>query len=120
MKPLRPGDLTNSLPVDGRGRRSPTDIIARTARDHLLRTARHRYCAAMSDRAAAVYLRTKLARYRECAWERDRVEERCPDRHRGRLNELLWQVLMARDMIPGDRTIRAALALDPFFIAHDQ
>ena len=31
---------------------------------------------------------------------------------RGTINELFWQVLMIRDAIPGDRTIRAALALD--------
>jgi len=33
---------------------------------------------------------------------------------------LFRSVLKVRDAVPGDRTIRAALALDPFSVAHDQ
>ena len=98
--------------VEGRGRRKPADVLARTIRDHLLRLARDRFCRGMSDRAAADYLRAKLARYREGAWRRDRVEERCPDRHLGTINDLFWQALRTRDAIPGDRTVRTALAHD--------
>jgi len=103
-----------AVPPDGRGQRSPADVLARTIRDHLLRTAAHRFCAGMSDRQAAAMLRARLMRYREGAWQRDRVEMQCPDRLRGTINELMWSILWARDMIPGDRSIRAALAYNPF------
>jgi hypothetical protein len=120
MKPHRPSIFADAAPIDGRGRRSPADVLARTIRDHLLRTAADRFCAGMKHRPAAAMLRTKLARYRAGAWQRDRVEVRCPDRHRGTVTELLWTILTIRDAIPGDRTIRAALALDLFSVAHDQ
>ena len=111
MKLLPAIDLMNhAVPLDGRGRRTPADVLGRTIRDHLLRTAADRYCVGMSDRAAAAYLRTKLARYREGAFRRDRVEVRCPDRHRGTLNALFYELLMVRDMVPATRTIRRALA----------
>ncbi|MET4030124.1 MULTISPECIES: hypothetical protein [unclassified Bradyrhizobium] len=114
MRPLR------QLMPDGRGQRPPADVLARAVRDHLLRTAAKRFCVGMKDRPAAEFLRTKLARYRAGAWQRDRVEGQCPDRHRGTVTELLWTILTIRDAIPGDRTIRMALALDPFSTAHDQ
>jgi hypothetical protein len=104
---------------DARGRRKPADVLARAARDHLLRIVAARYCVGMSDRTAAVYLRAKLSRYREGAFRRDRFCETCPDRHRGALADLLWQVLMVRDMVPGDRTIRAALSGGLVSAAHD-
>ena len=84
MKPLRAIDMTHAVPVDGRGQRSPVDVLARSVRDHLLRTAAHKFCAGMSDRAAAGHMHTKLDRYRLGAWRRDRFEAQCPDRHRGR------------------------------------
>jgi hypothetical protein len=117
MKPVHTIEMTHAAPIDGRGQRSPADVLARAIRDHLLRTAADRFCVGMKDRPAAEFLRTKLARYRASAWQRDRSEVQCPDRHRGTVTELLWTILMIRDAIPGDRTIRAALALDPFSIA---
>lgn len=115
MRPIR-----HPLIPDGRGHRSPADVLARAVRDHLLRTAADRFCAGMSDRAAAAYLHTKLSRYRAGAFRRDRHEGRCPARHLGTVTELLWLVLKVRDAVAGDRIIRMALARDPFFIAHDQ
>lgn len=120
MKPVRAIDLTHAAPVDGRGRRPPADVLARAVRDHLLRTIAHRYCGGLSDRQAAMVLRTKLDRYRLGAWRRDRVEVQSPDRYRGSVTELLWTILKIRDAIPSDRVIRAALALDPFSVAHDR
>ena len=116
MKPIR----HPLVPFDGRGQRPPADVLARAIRDHLLRTAADRFCAAASQREAATMLRTKLIRYRERAWRRNRVEVQCPDRHRGTVTELLWTILKIRDAVPCDRTIRAALALDLFSVAHDQ
>ena len=104
--------MKHFAPVELRGRRSPADVLGRAIRDHLVRLAASRYCGGMSDRQAASYLRSRLLRYAEGAWRRDRICEACPDRHRGTINELLWQVLMIRDAIPGDRTIRTALAHD--------
>ena len=110
MRALRHGDLTNCAALDGRGRRSPTDILSRTARDYLLRLAAERHCQGLSDRQAAEMLRTKLARYALGAWRRDRAEDLCPARHHGRIEAVLWEVLRTRDMIPSSRTIRKALA----------
>lgn len=109
--------MTHATPIDGRGQRSPADVLARAIRDHLLRTAADRFFAGMKHRPAAVKLRNKLIRYRAGAWERDRIEVRCPDRHRGTVSELLWTILVIRDAIPGDKTIRNALARKVFFIA---
>jgi hypothetical protein len=120
MKPVRTIELTHPAAVDARGRRPPADVLARAVRDHLLRAAADRFCVGMSDRQAAMVLRTKLDRYRLGAWRRDRVEVQCPDRHRSSVTELLWTILKIRDAVPSDRTIRLALALDPFSVAHDQ
>ena len=120
MKEVRSAGLSGAMPVDARGRRPPADVLARAIRDHLLRTAADRFCAGMKDRPAAAKLRTKMIRYCEGSWRRDRDEMQCPDRHRGSITELLWTILKIRDAVPSDRTIRAALALDPFSVAHDQ
>jgi len=55
-------------------------------------------------------LYTKLRRYREGAWRRDRAEALCPARHRGTINELMWCVLRVRNRLVGERLIRAVLA----------
>jgi hypothetical protein len=119
VKPVLAINMTHSAPVDGRGQRSPANVLARTIRDHLFRTAADRFCVGMKHRPAAVKLRSKLIQYRKGAWRRDRVEMRCPDRLRGTVNELFWQLLKARDAIPCDKTIRDALSYNPFFIAHE-
>jgi hypothetical protein len=118
MKSVRTIEVMRAEPVDARGRRPPADVLARAVRDHLLRVAAARFCVGMRDRPAASFLRTKLIRYHQGAWRRDRVEVQCPARHRGTINELLWTILSIRDAIPCDRTIRAALALEAFSIAH--
>jgi hypothetical protein len=121
MKPVRTSEVTRAAQVDARGRRPPADVLARAIRDHLLRTAADRFCVGMSsDRQVAKHLHTKLDRNRLGPWRRDRVEVQCPARHRGTITELLWTVLKVRDAVPADRTIRAALALDLFSVAHDQ
>jgi hypothetical protein len=101
--------MKHFAPVDLRGRRTPADVLGRTIRDHLLRTAAERHLSGLSDRQAAEVLRAKLARYREGGWRRDRAELQCPDRLRGTINELFWQVLAIRDMDPSSRSIRRAL-----------
>ena len=110
MKPLRHGELANS--VELRGRRPPADVLRRSIRDYLLRLARDHYFAGVSDRQAAEMIRTKLMRYAAGAWRRDRFEDRCPDRHRGRIEATMWELLRVRDHVPSDKTIRNALAHD--------
>jgi hypothetical protein len=109
MKPLRASDLTYAAPLDGRGQRKPADVLSRASRDHLLRLAAERHCRGMSDRQAAEMIRTRLARYRSCAWRRDQTEDLCPARWQGRIEQLLWEVLRVRDMVPSARSIRRAL-----------
>ena len=80
---VRTADLTNAVPVDdGRGRRTPLTLLHLSVRDHFLRAAADIHCTGMSDRQAAAWLHKKLARYRECAWQRDAPEECCPPRLR--------------------------------------
>jgi hypothetical protein len=110
MKPLRASTFADASPLDLRGRRTPSTMLQLDERDHFLRLAADAFCVGMSDRAAAVYLRAKLSRYRGGAWQRDRVEERCPDRWRGTITELLWCLLKARDAIPSERLVRAKLS----------
>jgi hypothetical protein len=109
MKQLRAAELTNYAPFDRRGVRKPGDVLAGTSRDYLLRLAAERFFAGASDRQAAEMLHAKLTRYAAGAWRRDRSEERCPDRHRGRIEALLREILQTRDAVPSSRSIRRAL-----------
>jgi hypothetical protein len=83
MRSVRTADLTHAVPLDG-------PVIARKQRRWLCPSviifcARQRIATAlgMSDRQAALVLHARLARYREGAWRRDRIEALCPPRHRG-------------------------------------
>jgi hypothetical protein len=110
MRPVRASIFADAVPLDGRGRRRPLTLLHLSVRDHFLRAAAVIYCTGMSDRAAAAWLHTKLARYRECAWRRDRVEELCPPRLAGRINALMWCVLKCSDRVVSERLIRLVLA----------
>jgi hypothetical protein len=109
MRPHRPSVFADALPV-GRGHRLPMTLLHLTVRDHFLRAAAEIHCTGMSDRAAAAWLHTKLARYRECAWRRECAEEQCPPRHAGRVEALLWSVLKCSDRLVSERLIRCVLA----------
>jgi hypothetical protein len=69
-------------------------LLHLTVRDCFLRLAAEIHCAGMSDRQAAAWLHSKLSRYRAGAWWRDRVEPECPPRLYGRVNGLMWAVLI--------------------------
>jgi hypothetical protein len=84
-------------------------LLRLNERDRYLREAARLYCAGMSDRAAAEWLRIRLRRYREGAFRRDRSEPLCPARHRGTVVELCWMILRTRDHVPSISTIRRAL-----------
>jgi hypothetical protein len=113
MKQVRTIELTHAVPLDGRGHRSNQTLLYLSERDNFLRAARDRFLIGMSDRAAAAVLHVRLARYREGAWRRDRVnatiEPTCPARYRGTITEWLWCVLRTRDHLPSERTVRAVL-----------
>lgn len=110
MKPLRRSDVTNDVPLGGRGHRTGVTLDAINQRDRLLRQAADRFCAGMTDRAAAAMLHTKIARYRSGAWRRDAAELLCPVRYRGTITELLWCLLKVRDAVPSERLIRMVLS----------
>jgi hypothetical protein len=96
-----------------RGHRLPATLDAIDRRNSLLIEIARRFCAGMSDRAAAAWLRTKLSRYRSGAWRRDATELVCPDRHRGIITEVLFCLLKTKDALPSERTIRSVLARTP-------
>jgi hypothetical protein len=52
--------FADATPIDGRGHRTRQTELLITERDQLLRMTADRFCAGMSDRAAAAMLHTKL------------------------------------------------------------
>jgi hypothetical protein len=108
MRPHRLSIFDNATPV-GPGHRLPMTVLHLTVRDLFLRAAAEIHCTGMSNREAAAWLHTKLARYRECAWRRDRAEAECPPRLAGHVNGLLWAALKCSDRV-SERTIRRSLA----------
>jgi hypothetical protein len=111
MKPVRPTAFDDAEPADYRGKRLPLTLLRLTVRDLFLRAAAEIHCAGMSDRQVAEWLCKRLARYRECAWRRDYVEEACPPRLAGHINALMWCVLKCGGgRLVSDETIRKVLA----------
>lgn len=108
MRPDRPSIFGGAVPV-GPGHRTPKTLLAIDERDRYLRAAADRFCIGMKARPAAAMLRTKLARYRETAFQRECSEALCPTRHRGTITEWLWMILKAHDHVPSEMTIRRAL-----------
>jgi hypothetical protein len=109
VKQDRPSIFSDALPA-GPGHRLPITLLRLTVRDHFLRLAADIHCAEMSDTAAAEWLHKRLARYREGAWRRDRVEELCPPRLAGRIDALMWCVLKCSDRLVSERLIRLVLS----------
>lgn len=98
--------------ADRRGHRLPSTLEAIAERDRLLREASDRFCAGMSDRQAAAFIHTALARYAAGRWRRSRADPVCPH-EAGTLAATLWAILRCRDHIVSERTIRAVLACCP-------
>ena len=108
MKPHRLSTFAGAFPV-GRGHPTPAAMLSRDERDRYLIAAADRYCIGLSDNAAAEFLIAKLSLYRATAWQRDRDEALCPQRHRGTIREFFWMILKARDRLPGLRLVREVL-----------
>jgi hypothetical protein len=108
--PIRISNHAIATPLDGRGHRSPITLLHLSVRDHFLRAAAEIDCTGMSDRAAAAWLHTKLARYRAAAFRRDRFENTVPPRLARRIDALLWAILKVHDQVPCERLIRSVLS----------
>jgi hypothetical protein len=112
--------LTN---FDRRGKRLADTMLALGERDRWLAEAASRFLPDQSSRSAARILRTRLLRYQQGAWRRERTAETVPPRRRDRLDGHFWMILRARDHVPSERTIRAAInakkSSDRLFLAHD-
>jgi hypothetical protein len=113
MKEVRSADLSGAVAVDGRGRRSPMLLLHLTVRDLCLRAAAIIYCQQMSHRRAAEWLHQRLSRYQTGSWRRDRFAEQCPQRHRGRVEAMMWRTLRCSDRVVGEEHIRKVLARSP-------
>jgi hypothetical protein len=109
MKPVRTIELTHAAPIDRRGHRTNELLLRLDERDRYLVEAA-KFFRSPFDREVARQLRTALLRYRAGAWQRDCSEALCPVRYAGTVKAALWKTLKSLDAIPGDRTIRAALA----------
>jgi hypothetical protein len=109
MRPHRLSIFGNAVPV-GPGHRLPMTLLHLRVRDLFLRLAAEVHCAGMTKSAASEWLRQRLARYSECAWQRDRVAEAVPPRLAGHVNGLLWCVLKCRDRVPSARLVRLVLS----------
>ena len=92
------------------GQRSWGTRIALDQRDRLLRGAAECFLGGMSVAAQAECLHKTLSRYCASAWQRERVCEQCPGRHRGTIHELLWRVLKLHDRVLSVRSLRLILA----------
>jgi hypothetical protein len=100
MKPFRP---------PGPGHRTRQTELLISERDNLLVEAA-RFYPGLSNREVAKRLQDALLVYRNGRWRRDQNEQTCPPQHRGKLLQVMWMILKTIDAIPGDRTIRGALA----------
>jgi hypothetical protein len=110
MKPHRPSIFSDAAPIDGRDHgRTPAVLLLIDERANLIRAAA-KYFPGCTDREVARRLRRALSTYRAGRWQRDASEATCPVQHRGKLAQTLWMFLKTIDAIPGDRTIRTALA----------
>jgi hypothetical protein len=109
MKPQRPSSFVSAFPI-GRGHPTPAEMVSRAERDRYLREAAAFYPRDCADREVALQLRKALLIYRAGSWRRDQNEALCPVQYQGTLKQALWCVLKSRDLVPSDRTIRAALA----------
>jgi hypothetical protein len=104
MRPLR-----HPVVFGAAGQRTPATLLAIDERNRWLAEAAALFMPDQSSRATARRLHVALARYRQGPWRRHRVEDQCPARLRGRIEQYLWLVLRARDAIPSESTVRAAI-----------
>jgi hypothetical protein len=115
MKSVHTIELTHAAPIDGRGHgRTRAVELLISERNALIRDAAKFY-PGFKDREIARQLLIALTRYRNSRWQRDRIEATCPPQHKGKLVQVLWLILKTIDAIPGDRTVRAALAQEKRF-----
>jgi hypothetical protein len=79
-------------------------LAAKKTRDCILRDAA-KTMPGLPLTEAAKRIHRAMLRYRESAWQRERLLDQCPARHRWE-----WQALRLRDHVPKPRSIRRVLA----------
>jgi hypothetical protein len=104
-----PTNYAVPIGLRGPGRRTPDTRASLFIRDALLAEAATLFCRGASSNAAASAIYRRLALYRAGAWRRHRAEQQLPPVLVGRIEELLWHVLKARDVLPSQRSIRLAI-----------
>lgn len=111
MKHLRPVDPDAAEPIGvrGPGKRSAETRASLYLRDAMIAEAATLFCPGMSSNAAAATIHRQLVRYREGAWRRHRSEEHLPATLVGKVTEIFWHCLKARDVLPSQRSIRLAI-----------
>ncbi|WP_027518270.1 hypothetical protein [Bradyrhizobium sp. WSM1417] len=111
MRQLRAADVGDAAPLRlrGPGRRTSDTRASIYIRNAMLVEAAALFCGSTSSNAAAQALHRQLARYHEGAWRRHRSEEHLPAGLVGKVTEIFWHALKARDAVPAARSIRLAL-----------
>jgi hypothetical protein len=104
-------DAAMGLPRRRPGERSWRTKAVIDRRNELLREIADRYYSDRCPAAQAQEIATDLSRYASSAWVREREAETCPSRHHGSVREMFWRMLMLRDHVLSERTIRSVLAV---------
>lgn len=100
--------LAEPLPLAA-GQRSPGTLLKKHVRNHLYRQIRRRFFAHVTeDREASRQIAKVTTNYAGGAFRRERPLVQCPERHRGKLEELLWLALTV-DPHFSSETIRRAI-----------
>lgn len=103
------------------GQRSTTTRERLAVRDQLVVEAAARFFPDHSPTSAAQALCRRMGRFDSVVWSRwhgERVPAECPERYRGDVEGVAWEILKAGGAIPSARTIRRILATNrPVFVA---
>jgi hypothetical protein len=102
-------DAALELRPTAAGQRTWRTRAALPERDAILREAAARLFPKLTATEQAKALETALARYAASAWQRERAMAELPPRHKGRLEECLWQTLRAEPRALGRERIRKIL-----------
>jgi hypothetical protein len=89
------------------GQRSLETRAALAQRDDLIREYGRRFYPGLSKNRQAECIHRDLNRYATSAWQRHRSDVECP--HRDARQQMLWQILKARDWVPSHSLIQKIL-----------
>jgi hypothetical protein len=109
VKAVRTIEITQAVPLDGRGRRTRQTELTISERNRYLREAAQ-FFPGLSHRETAHRVHTAIATYQSGRWRRDCTEATCPVQHNGGLVQVMWMLLKVRDATPSMEAIRKLLA----------